>query len=380
MLSRMNVLIAPNAFKNSLDAADVAAAIAVGFGRSAMKPDCVELPVADGGDGTLVVLQRIIGCELHEMRVAGPYGEQVSAAWGWMPGSQTAVIEMAESSGLRKAGRQSLDPTVANTYGAGQLVRVALQHGARRILIGLGGSATVDGGLGFLQALGTRLYDAGGRELPAAGNSLPGLAEMDVTEMNRLLGNVELVVLSDVDNPLTGPSGAVRVFGPQKGATPEQVEMLEASMERYGVLIERMSGMPVRNTSGAGAAGGFAAALRALCGAAIVPGAGYVLDLAGFDEALAVSDLVVTAEGKADGQTAGGKGPQEVARRAAQRGIPVILLAGSLEPFEAMDRLFTASFSISRGPKKLEDALADTRSDLEFTARQIGNLLALVGR
>lgn len=380
MLSRMNVLIAPNAFKNSLDAADVAAAIAVGFGRSAMKPDCVELPVADGGDGTLVVLQRIIGCELHEMRVAGPYGEQVSAAWGWMPGSQTAVIEMAESSGLRKAGRQSLDPTVANTYGAGQLVRVALQHGARRILIGLGGSATVDGGLGFLQALGTRLYDAGGRELPAAGNSLPGLAEMDVTEMNRLLGNVELVVLSDVDNPLTGPSGAVRVFGPQKGATPEQVEILEASMERYGVLIERMSGMPVRNTSGAGAAGGFAAALRALCGAAIVPGAGYVLDLAGFDEALAVSDLVVTAEGKADGQTAGGKGPQEVARRAAQRGIPVILLAGSLEPFEAMDRLFTASFSISRGPKKLEDALADTRSDLEFTARQIGNLLALVGR
>jgi glycerate 2-kinase len=373
----MNVLIAPNAYKNSLDAAGVAAAIAEGLRRSALKPACVELPMADGGDGTLAVLQRITGCELYEMQVSGPYGEQVPASWGWMAESGTAVIEMAESSGLRQVRRPSLDPTIANTYGAGQLVRAALQRGARRILIGLGGSATVDGGLGFLQALGARLCDAGGRELPVSGNPLIGLSDMDVTEMKLLLGNAEIVVLSDVDNPLTGPRGSVRVFGPQKGATPAQMEVLETSMERFSALIERISGTPVRNMPGAGAAGGFAAALRALCGAAIVPGAGYVLDLAGFDEALAVSDLVVTAEGKADGQTEGGKGPQEVARRAAIRGIPVILLAGTLEPFEAMDRLFTACFSISRGPKQLEEALADTQSDLEFTARQIGNLLAL---
>lgn len=373
----MRILIAPNAFKNSIDAVGAALAIEEGFRQSDLNATCIRMPVADGGDGTLGVLHHISPFEIIEQRVKGPYGNPVPASWGWIENTKTAVIEMAEASGLKRAGVTPYDPMRASTYGCGELLSAALGRGVRRVIIGLGGSATIDAGLGFVQAMGAVLFDSSGAEVGQDGNPLLRVCSMDISAMSAVLEDVELIALVDVDNPLTGPDGAVAVFGPQKGARAEQLPQLEYAMQRYAGLLGQFGGPDAAVLAGGGAAGGFGATLAVLCGARLERGAEYLMDMQGFDDALGQCHLVVTAEGKADGQSIRGKGPGAVAQRAAAMGKPVLLLAGIVEYGEAIDELYTAAFSICNGPKTLEESIISTDEDLRRTAREIGNLLAL---
>lgn len=281
--------------------------------------------MADGGEGTLEALVAARGGELVRVQVEGPLGEPLEAAFGLIEGGRTAVVELAAASGLTLVPPERRDPRFTSTYGFGQLLEAARRHGARRIIAAVGGSATNDGGAGMAQALGFRLLDAQGRELPRGGAALARLARVDAAGVDPGWREVEVEVAVDVDNPLTGPSGASAVYGPQKGASPEAVQELEAALRRFAEVI----GPELAERPGAGAAGGAAAGLMAFLGARLVRGAALVVDAAGLEAALRGAMAVFTGEGRVDAQTARGKGPLEVARRARAVGLPVALLAGS---------------------------------------------------
>ncbi|MFN2452144.1 MAG: glycerate kinase [Candidatus Dormibacteria bacterium] len=335
----MRVLCAPNAFKGSLDALGAAAAMARGVALA--HGEAVQLPVADGGDGTMDVLLAAAGtaAATEEAEVSGPApGQRLTARLGWLDGTarqrRRAVVDLAEACGLRRwpAGLP-LDAGSASSRGAGELVARAVAAGASSILVGVGGSASTDGGTGLLAALGLGLIDAEGDPLPAGGIALARLARLEVGELRSRLEQVEIEVLCDVDAPLVGPRGAATVFGPQKGAGPEMVPALDAALARLAATAERDAGVPaaMRMHAGAGAAGGCGYGLMALAGARLVPGATRVADAVGLDGALATVDLVLTGEGRLDGSTAAGKAPAEVARRAAAVGVPCVVLAGAVE-------------------------------------------------
>ncbi|MCW3094669.1 MAG: glycerate kinase [Chthonomonadaceae bacterium] len=361
MMSRFRrILICPNAFKGSLTASDAARAMAEGAARAGAY-ETICLPLADGGDGTLETLVEATGGSLHSIVVQDPLGRPVAAAWGRLGGSQsdTAVIEMAQASGLRLLRSEERDPLHASTFGTGELMRHALQAGCRKLLVGIGGSATNDGGAGMAQALGFRLLDAAGKELPPGGSALARLARIE-TDGSRLPPNLEVVVACDVDNPLCGPDGAAAIYGPQKGATPKQVQELDAALAHYADVLHHTFGSSVAEVPGAGAAGGLGAGLMAFCGARLQSGAEMVLDVTGFDALLADCDLVLTGEGRIDGQTARGKVIAGVARRAKAAGVPVVALAGSVaEGAEALLRPegLNAALSIVNGPLSVEEAM-----------------------
>ncbi|MCW3100892.1 MAG: glycerate kinase [Chthonomonadaceae bacterium] len=383
MMSRFRrILICPNAFKGSLTASDAARAMAEGVARAGAY-ETVCLPLADGGDGTLETLVEATGGSLHSAVVRDPLGRPVVAAWGRLGGSQsdTAVIEMAQASGLRLLRSEERNPLHASTFGTGELMRHALQAGCRKLLVGIGGSATNDGGAGMAQALGFRLLDATGEELPPGGSALARLARIE-TDGSRLPPNLEVIVACDVDNPLCGPDGAAAIYGPQKGATPEQVQELDAALAHYADVLHHTFGRAVAEVPAAGAAGGLGAGLMAFCAARLQPGTEMVLDGTGFDALLANCDLVLTGEGRIDGQTARGKVIAGVARRAKAAGVPVVALVGSVaEGAEALLRPegLNAVISIVNGPLSVEEAMQAGYGLLGETAERTMRILEIGG-
>lgn len=377
----MKIVIAPDSFKESLSAPDVAAAIARGWQQVFPEAECLLRPMADGGEGTVDALLAAVGGERRECQVRGPMGQPVQAHWGWL-GNATAVIEMAAASGLHWVPREQRDARQASSYGTGELILQALDAGATRIILGLGGSATNDGGAGLLQALGMRLLDEQGRELPPGGAALAALDQLDLGGLDARLLSVQVDVAADVDNPLCGPRGASAVFGPQKGATPEHVEQLDAALERFARIAAATLGEDHARFPGVGAAGGLGFAARAFLKATFRPGIELVAELSGLASAVAGADLVITGEGRMDAQTLHGKTPVGVARVAQAASVPVIALAGSLgDGYQALyDAGIEAAFSLAPGPLSLEQAMASAAAELEARAVDIARLWRLAGR
>ncbi|WP_395505714.1 glycerate kinase [Ectopseudomonas hydrolytica] len=371
----MKIVIAPDSFKESLSAPEVAAAIARGWQRVFPEAECLLRPMADGGEGTVDALLAAVGGERRECWVRGPMGEPVRAHWGWL-GEGTAVIEMAAASGLHWVPREQRDARVASSFGTGELIAEALQAGATRIILGLGGSATNDAGAGLLQALGMRFLDDQGRELAAGGAALAALDQLDLSGLDARLLQVQIEVAADVDNPLCGARGASAVFGPQKGATPEQVAELDTALGRFARIAAATLGEDHAEYPGVGAAGGLGFAARAFLKATFRPGIELVAELSGLAEAVQGADLVITGEGRMDAQTLHGKTPVGVARVAQDAGVPVIALAGGLgEDYQALyDAGIEAAFSLAPGPLSLEQAMAAAAGELEARAVDIARL------
>ncbi len=326
------VVVAPDSFKGSLSA--VQAAEAMERGVLAAWPDSrvVKIPIADGGEGTVEALVTATSGRYETSTVRGPLGRPVEARWGVLGDGRTAVVEMAAASGLTLVPAGRRDPRIASTFGTGQLIRAALDAGFRHIVIGIGGSATNDGGSGMAKALGVRFLDGRGDTLPEGGAALSRLVSVDLSRVDPRLAEAEILVACDVDNPLTGPRGASAVYGPQKGATPAVVAELDAALERYARVSSEATGRDVARLPGAGAAGGLGAGLLFFTPARLVPGIDLVLDSTRFDDQVRGATLVVVGEGRTDHQTAMGKAPVGVARVASRHGVPVLLVSGSLGP------------------------------------------------
>lgn len=373
----MKLVAAPNALKGSLTPFQAAAAIATGARRAIPDVEVVELGIADGGDGTAEVVCRARGGTFRELQALDPLGRPRSARYGWLDDG-TAVIDVATASGLAllEPGEQS--PLTASSFGTGQLLRAALAASAQRIVLGVGGSATVDGGAGILEALGARLLDADGRCLPRGGGALQSLARVDVSQLDERARQVTLEIACDVDSPLLGEHGAARLFGPQKGASPGDVEQLERGLRHFSAIVARDFGRDVQSAVSGGAAGGIAAGLFGVLGARLLPGVDLVLDAVGFEQALAGATLCITAEGLLDRQSLRNKGPFGVARRAAAVGVPVVALGGGIAS-DVTDRDFPAfagMFSICARPMSLAEAMRDAGPLLEATAERVVRLFA----
>lgn len=375
----MRILIAPNSFKNSLDADDVAAAIREGLEESYLKATCELFPVADGGDGTATLLMQHLNARPVEAIVQGPKAEEVKAQYGWLPSTSTAIIEMAAASGLRLIPVDERDPLHCTSNGTGELIAHALDLGASSILLCIGGSATVDGGSGILQALGFRFLDKNDNELLFMPERLQKLAYIDDSKAHIRLRECSIIILCDVNNRLLGEQGAARIFGPQKGADKEAVEKLEAALQQFRDVVLKQTGKDMAALEHGGAAGGTAAGLAALLNAELRNGTDEFLEMTNFNKALQAADLVITGEGSLDEQTLHGKAPYGVAVRARALNIPVIGLAGRVplmkEP--VMEPYFDAIFPIGNEPAELEQAFRHTKLNLIRTANQLGNLLAL---
>jgi glycerate kinase len=356
-----NVLIAPSGFKESLDVAEVTQAIAEGVTAAMPAAGILKAPMVDGGEGFTRGIVEATGGTIHPVNVTGPVGDPVAAHFGFMGGSscKTAVIEMAAAAGLRLVPRDRRNPLHTTSYGVGELILAALDAGAERILIGCGDSGINDGGAGMAQALGASLLDDDGMEIGPGGGELSRLARIDVSYLDSRLGRTKIDVAVNWHNVLLGPKGVARVFGPQKGATPEQVEQLEHGLETYARLIQRHFGLDIGTRSGSGASGGLGAGLVAFAQAKLHPRFDIVMRYLAFDRMLDRADLVITAEGSLDGQSPYGKVPCEVARRARERGIPTIALAGAIGKGvrETFDNGIDAFASIIKKPCTLEYAI-----------------------
>lgn len=362
----MKIILAPQALKGSLDAEAVGQAMAEGVRTALPDAEIAIIPVADGGEGTVRALVAATDGQLLHIRVTGPLGEPIEAEWGLLgtgtmvSGEKTAVIEMAAAAGLPLVPQARRNPLVTTTRGVGELLRAALDAGCTRILIGIGGSATNDGGAGMAQALGARLLDADEHELPPGGAALARLARIDVSGMDARLAQTAVRVASDVTNPLTGPEGASAVYGPQKGATPEMVAELDAALAHYAAILMRDLGADVANIPGVGAAGGLGAGLLAFARSELVPGARLVFEALRFDERISGADLIFTAEGRLDAQTAYGKAVGAVAVAGQRQGIPVVAVAGAVAMDDAALRALglSAALPLADGPLTLEESMA----------------------
>jgi glycerate kinase len=366
----MKVVIAPNTFKGSLSASEAAAAIARGVHEAFPDAEIVEVPVADGGDGTVEALVSAHRGENRTVEVQGPLGDAVQATYGLIDGGRTGVVELALASGLTLISAERRDPRKTSTYGFGQLLEAVRAAGVDQILAGIGGSATNDGGAGMAEALGYRFLDAAGAELPRGGAALARLARIDPSRVAEDWRSVKVMVACDVTNPLTGPLGASAVYGPQKGADERAVHELDAALANLAAVIERNLGKRVLDVPGAGAAGGTGAGLLAFLDARLVPGAPLVVEASGFEAKLAGADLVITGEGQADAQTGYGKAPGEVAKRAKAARIPVLLIAGSKGPgWEALRGLgVTKVMTLDEEGDNLQQLMRDAGQLLTRTA------------
>ena len=374
----MHILIAPNAFKNSLDAKQVALAIEEGLKQSRLQCTTELFPIADGGDGTgSLIVERCKGekiiCKVHD-----PLGRKISSPFGLIDQDKTAVIEMADASGLRLLKKEELNPMQTSSYGTGELIKAALDKGVNRIIIAMGGSATVDGGCGILNALGIEFLDADGARLKAVPQELERMAKIEDSNLDDRIRNCEVVILCDVNNKLLGPEGAATVFGPQKGASPQDAKQLEAFLANFAEVSLKRTGNDMASLKHGGAAGGATAGLHTWLGAKLVNGIEYFLSLTGFDEALNRADLVITGEGGLDSQTLQGKGPYGVAVKAKEKGIKVIGLAGKVEDSAALSKYFDELICINHEPFNFNivEAMKYTRENLVRVARELGNRLA----
>ncbi len=374
----MRILLAPDSFKGSLAASGVAMSMERGVKRVFPAAEVVSIPLSDGGEGLVDSLVGASGGSLKRLEVTGPLGRAVDSFWGLMGDGRTAVIEMAAASGLPLVPEAERNPLVTTTYGTGELIRAALDSGCDRLIIGIGGSATNDGGAGMVQALGVSLSDQVGNELPFGGSHLSRLANIDTAGLDPRLTSMEILVACDVDNPLTGPRGASHIYGPQKGATEEMVKDLDAGLRHYANMLQKFLGIEVDTQPGAGAAGGLGAGLMAFLQGKLTPGIELVMDAVGLEAQLSGCDLVLTGEGKMDAQSAFGKVPVGVARLAKKHSIPVVALAGSADRGEGTDALYregiSAYFSIVNGPMTLKDAMDNTVILVEQAAAEVVRL------
>jgi len=367
----MKIVVAPDKFKGSLPATQVAAAIAVGLHAGLPGAEIVTIPVADGGEGT-VDAAVAAGFERVPVTAAGPAGDPVRASYARR--GEVAVVELAGVCGLARlpAGRPA--PLTASSFGAGEVLRAVLEAGARRIVLGVGGSASTDGGAGLLQALGARVLDTSGEPVRPGGAGLRDVVTLDLTRLHRALYPADIILAADVDNPLTGPDGAAEVYGPQKGASPGEVALLDEGLRRWAAVVAAAVGRDWSRAPGAGAAGGVGFGALAVLGATRRPGIELVLDLTGFETALDGADLVITGEGSLDAQSLAGKTPVGVARAAARRGIGVIAVAGRSTLTEA--ELAAAGIAAVYALSDLEPDLERCRAEAARLLRRTGQMIA----
>jgi glycerate kinase len=375
----VKIVIAPDSYKESLTALEVATEIEAGFREVFPDAEYVKLPMADGGEGTVAAMVDATGGRLIDVEVTGPLGEKVKACYGLTGDGKTAIIEMATASGLALVPTNQRNPLNTTTYGTGELIKAALDAGINQLIIGIGGSATNDGGAGMLQALGVKLLNKAGLDIGFGGGELANLDRIDIRGMDLRLKTCRIEAACDVNNPLTGPKGASAIFGPQKGATPEMVAQLDSNLSRYAVLIHRDLDVQVDTVSGAGAAGGMGAALLAFFGTHLRPGIEIVVEAVGLEAALKDADLVITGEGRIDSQTIHGKTPIGVARVAKRCGIPVIGVAGCLSQDAAVvhEHGIDAVFSILSQASTIEEALKNAASNVRVASRNIAAVLKL---
>lgn len=375
----MKVVVAPDSFKGSISAQDLCASIRSGIEAVVPSAEVVELPMADGGEGTLETLVYATKGRVCEYVVKDPLGRPVKAAYGILGDGQTVIIEMAQASGLTLLQARERNPLVASSFGTGELIRHALQAGYRKFVVGLGGSATNDGGTGMLRALGVTFKNTEGGLVPEGGAGLADLSIIDLSGMDPAVRESSFRLASDVTNLLCGPSGASAVFGPQKGATAEMVRCLDAALNRYGEKLLQLTGTDVRNMPGSGAAGGMGAAFMAVLKAESRSGIDLIIEAADFEAHIQNADLIITGEGRLDLQTLSGKVIAGICRKAGQYQIPVIALCGSTElTSEHMDELgLTAAFSIVPGPCSLEQAMGSTAKWTRTQVEQLMRMFAL---
>jgi glycerate 2-kinase len=369
----MKIVLAPDSFKESLSAVEVCAAMQRGALSAAPSAQIVQVPLADGGEGTVQTLVTSTNGVLQSLRVLGPLGQPVLAEYGILGDRKTAVIEMAAASGLPLVSPEKRNPLHTTTYGTGELIRQALDEGATKMLIGIGGSATNDGGAGMAQALGARFYAADNEITePMTGGLLVRVTRCDQSALDPRLKSVDIKVACDVDNPLLGERGAAAIYAPQKGADAAAVDVLEGNMKHFFDIIEAAT-QPVRDIPGAGAAGGLGAGLLAFLNGTLVSGINAVLDACNFDDCIENADLVITGEGKIDAQSAMGKTISGVVLRAAKAGVPVIAIGGAIFDDAAMlyKQGLTSMFSICDRPMTLEQAISDADHLVEKATERI---------
>src|SRR5699024_6114335 len=374
------IVIAPDSFKESMTAKQAATAIAQGF-REVFQ-DAVDLeliPMADGGEGTMQSLADALNGTIYQQTVTGPLGEAVQASYAISGDQSTAIIEMAEASGLALVPQEKRNPMRTTSFGTGELVKAALDHGVTKIILGIGGSATNDGGAGMIEALGGVFYSNAYRTIDRGGGQLLDLVDIDTTHIDSRLNHVEFIVASDVDNPLLGPDGASVVFGPQKGADEEMVAKLDHALCHYHRILKKVTGKNVKDIPGAGAAGGLGASLLAFFDAKLEPGIDIVLHETNFHDRMKDAAFVITGEGKIDGHTIYGKTPVGVAKAAKQHRANVIALCGTLgRDYEKVyAHGIDAVFSIAEGPGSLADALQNGARYLEALARNVAQVIFL---
>ncbi|EGQ9205356.1 glycerate kinase [Vibrio cholerae] len=375
----MKVVIAPDSFKESLTAKQVCDAIQAGLARVWHDAKFVAIPVADGGEGTVQLLVDATQGRLVEVKVMGPQGKRVEAFYGMLGDNQTAVIEMAAASGLHHVPVAQRDPKLTTSFGTGELIRHALDQGVTKLIIGLGGSATNDGGVGMLAALGVRFTNADGDPIQLTGGGLRELTHIDLQDFDPRLQNCDILVACDVNNPLCGDKGASAVFGPQKGATPEDVQLLDGTLRQFGLLTEKVTGKMVLESAGAGAAGGMGAALLAYTQARLRPGIEIVLETVQLAHQVSDADLVITGEGRIDSQTVHGKTPMGVAKVAKRFDVPVLALCGCTgDNYQAVYQCgIDAVFAAVPRAMSLEDALKESDFNLADLAENVARLWVL---
>jgi glycerate kinase len=378
-MKAVNILIAPDSFKGSLTSLQAANAIERGILKAAascgVKVDVDKVPMADGGEGTVEAIICAAGGRMVRTKALDPLGRETDSFFGLLPDG-TAVIEMAAASGLNLLKPEERNPMKTTTYGTGQLIKAALDYGSRKLIIGIGGSATNDGGTGMAQALGVRFLDAEGKEIGFGGGELSRIAKIDVSGLDPRVKEAEIVVACDVKNVLCGPQGASAVYGPQKGATPEMVKILDENLRHLAWIIKRDLGKDVLEVPGSGAAGGLGAALIAFLDARMKPGIEIIMEITKFEKKLKEADMVITGEGSTDSQTLYGKVPLGIGRMACKWRKPLVCISGSLKRgYEALyAEGITAFFSITSGPMTLEEAMKRGEELLEKTSENVFRL------
>lgn len=377
----MRIVVAPDSFKGSVSAVGVANAMERGILSVFPDAQVVKVPIADGGEGTVEAMITATGGRIVTKNVIGPLGESREAYFGILGDEKTAVIEMAAASGLPLVPKEERDPRITTTYGTGQLIKAVLDAGIRNLIIGVGGSATNDGGVGMAQALGVQFLNAEGQELGYGGSALAKLQHIDVTKLDSRVLECEIIVACDVDNPLCGLKGASAVYGPQKGATPEMVTELDEALKNYAKIAARITGKDIMEYPGAGAAGGLGAGLLFFTNASLRPGVDIVLSATGFSGLVANAQLVLTGEGRTDFQTVYGKAPIGVAKVAKQHKVPVICLSGGLGKGanDVLEHGIDALLSIASGPMTLGECMEQGAALIEAGAARICRLVKVGG-
>jgi glycerate kinase len=375
----VKILIAPDSYKESLSAVEVANSIEEGILNYLPEASCIKVPLADGGEGTVDAILQSTGGEKVPVTVKDPLMRDIPSFWGRLSDSKTAVIEMAAASGIELLSNDERNPMITSSFGTGQLIKTALDHGCKKILIGIGGSATNDGGAGMARALGAKLISSQGKEVMKVGMHLSEIQKIDLSNFDQRINNSEVIVISDVENPLCGENGASFTYGPQKGAHPDMVEELDRYLLHFGKILESHFHREFINVPGAGAAGGMGAGLMAFCDAVVKPGFNTISEIIGLEKSIQEVDFVITGEGRLDYQTKFGKAPFGLAQLAQKFNKPVIAIAGSLGDGyqELYDYGFQSIFSISEQPQTLELSIINAEKLLINTAERIIRLISI---